>query len=290
MKVKIKNIFLVASSEYMKWLLHPKIILIFSVLVPIRELIIIPMTKAAEEMNQPLNIFEPCIALMNSGIITLLLPLAYIVLISSFPTVDGNMLFYIMRMGRRNWILGELLFQLMSVITFCAVLIIATVIQVSQISFVANGWSLVATDYDKLYSEISSFHMNTLLPPNLYYQLPPYKAFFFSTSLLVMWLLLCAMFFLAGCICAKKLIFYFGLIVQIALGSGLCAIKNICMWLFPIGHSILKVHYQDYFRKYIFSPQMSLTLFFIVQILLAVFVYKKAKTVNLDRIGGDAGI
>ena len=287
MKINQKNIFLVASSEYMKWLFNPKIILIFAVLVPIRELIISPMVKAAEEMNQPLNLFEPCIALMNSGIITLLLPLAYIVLISSFPSVGGNMLFYIMRMGRKNWILGEMLFQLMSVVTFCAVLIIATLVQVFEISFVANGWSLVTTDYDKLYYEVSSFHMNTLLPPNLYYQISPYKAFFLSISLLMMWLLLCAMFFLAGCICSKKLIFYFILIVQIALGGGLCTIKNKFMWLFPISHSILKVHYQDYFRKYIFSPQISLALFLLIQILLAVFVYKKSKKVNLDKIGGD---
>lgn len=287
MKIKLKNIVLVATSEYMKWLFHPKIILIFAVLVPIRELVIIPMVQAAKEMNQPLNIFEPCIAIMNSGIITLLLPLTYIVLISSFPTVDENMLFYIMRMGRKNWILGELLFQLMSVVTFCAVLNIATMVQVSEISFVANGWSVVATDYDKLYSEISSFHMDTLLPPNLFFQIPPYKAFCLSISLLVMWLLLCAMFFLAGCICSKKLISYFVLIVQIALGSGLCAAKNVFMWLFPIGHSILKVHYQDYFRKYIFSPKISLALFFTVQVLLAIYVYKKAKKVNLDRIGGD---
>lgn len=58
MKIRIKNIFLVATSEYFKWLFNPKIILVFALLVPIRELIVIPMLKAAEEMNQPINIFE----------------------------------------------------------------------------------------------------------------------------------------------------------------------------------------------------------------------------------------
>ncbi len=287
MKIKLRNIFLVASSEYFKWLFNPKIVLIFVILVPIRELVIIPMLKAAAEMNQPLNIFEPCIVFMNSGIVTLLLPLIYIVLISSFPTVDGNMLFYITRMGRKNWILGEMLFQFMSVITFCAVLIIATLIQVSEVSFVADGWSLVITDYDKMYEEVSAIHINELLPPNLYCQVSPYRAFCMSAGLLVMWLMLCAMFFLGGCICSRRLMSYFVLIVQLAAGSGLCAIKNKFMWLFPISHSILKVHYRDYFRKYIFSPQMSVVLFLIVLALLAVFVYKKAKSVNLDQIGGN---
>ncbi len=286
MKIRIKNIFLVATSEYFKWLFNPKIILDFALLVPIRELIVIPMLKAAEEMNQPINIFEACIAVMNSGIITLLLPLTYIVLISSFPTVDGNMLFYITRMGRKNWMLGELLFQLMSVITFCAVIIVAILIQVSEYSFLADGWSIVTTDYDKLYYESSSFHMSTLLPPNLFYQVAPYKAFVFSLVLLVMWLLLCAMFFLMGCFYGKKLIFYFVLVVQIALGCGLCVMKNTLMWFFPISHSILKVHYQDYFREYIFSPVMSFVLFLMIQVFFGISIYKKSKRVNLDGIGG----
>ena len=151
MKLNVRNMLLVARSEYIKWLMNPRMVMLLVILVPIRELIILPMLRAAQEMNQPLNIFESCIAAVNSGWIILLMPLAYIVLISSFPTADDNMMFYISRMGRKNWILGEMLFQVLSAATYCLVMMSATLVQTANHSFLANGWSIPVTDYDKVF-------------------------------------------------------------------------------------------------------------------------------------------
>ena len=212
--------------------------------------------------------------------------MTYLVLISSFPTIDGNVLFSMARMGKKNWIIGELLFQIMSAITFCAIVVFSTIVQVSQSAFVADGWSLVATDYRKLYKE-SSAAMDSLLPANLYNQITPYKAFLISLVLLLAWLLLCSVFFLTGCIYSKRMLFFIILIAQIALGCVLCSIKNPYMWLVPICHSFLQVHYQVYFRKYAFSPGASFALLLGMQIVLVILTYRKAKHVNLDMIGGN---
>ena len=285
MKLNVQNIFLVARSEYIKWLCNPRMIMVLTMFIPVRELIILPMVKAAAEMNQPLNLFEPCIASANSGLVLLFLPLIYIVLMAAFPTVDGNMLFYITRMGRKNWILGEILFQMMSAVTYCAAVICITAAQTANVSFLADGWSIAVTDYDKMDYAIAGFHMGILIPPNLFYQMSPYKALFLSYFLLTLFLLLCSMAFLLGSLWGKKLLSLFLIIVQILLGCGLFETKSGFMWLLPFSHSILTVHYQKYFRKYTFSPGMSIFLFLILLAVLAVMSYQKAKNVNLHMTG-----
>ena len=212
MKLNVKNMLLVARSEYIKWLMNPRMVMLLVILVPIRELIILPMLRAAQEMTQPLNIFESCSAAVNSGWIILLMPLAYIVLISSFPTADDNMMFYISRMGRKNWILGEMLFQVLSAATYCLVMMSATLVQTANHSFLANGWSIPVTDYDKVFGEAATVRMDVIVPPNLYYQMSPYKAFFLSYFLMFLFLLLCSMIFLVGCLFSRKLLFFLSLI------------------------------------------------------------------------------
>lgn len=287
MKLSFRNVFLVARSEYIKWLLNPRIVMLLAILIPIRELIIVPLIQAAGEMNQPLNIFESCIAVANSGFIVLLLPLAYIVLISSFPTVDGNMLFYIKRMGRKNWIMGEMLFQVFAAFTYCLVVMVSTIVQTVHISFVANGWSIAVTDYDKVYGDISNIRMESIIPPNLHYQISPYKAFFLSYLLMFVFLLLCSMVFLTGCLYSKKLLFFLLLILQVALGCALYSIGNKFMWIFPISHSIVQIHYQKYLRKYVLDPRWSVSLFIALILVLVIISYRKVKKVNLDMIGGN---
>lgn len=287
MRQNVRNILLVARSEYVKWLMNPRMIMIMVLLVPVREMVVVPMLRAAEEMGQPLGISEACIAVANSGFILLLLPLVYLVLTSSFPTVDGNMLFYIQRMGRRNWIAGEMLFQVFSAATYCVTVAAATAVQTVHTSFVSNGWSIPVTDHDKVFGEMADIRMDTIIPPKLYFQMPPYKAFFLSYFLLFLFLLLCSMFFLVGCLYSKKLVFFILLIVQVSAGSALYTVENGLMWFFTTCHSVLAAHYRSYFRKYVFSPWLSMGIFGGVIAALAVIGYQKAKKVNTDMIGGD---
>lgn len=194
MSLGIKSIFLVAKSEYVKWLRNPRFLLVLAASVPVHELIVRPMIRAAGEMEQPLNMFETSIAVANSGFALLLFPLIYLVLIAPFPTADGNMLYYIARMGRRNWILGEMLFQFLAAVSYSIIIIGVTTAQTANISFLENGWSIPVMDYDKMGS-MAEIHMGTLIPPNLFYQMPPYKALFLSYLLLAFFLFLSSMMF-----------------------------------------------------------------------------------------------
>ena len=285
MRMEIKNILLVAKSEYRKWLLNPRMAVLLAIFIPLREMVIIPMEGAAAEMGQPLNLFEPCIAAANAGLVMLLLPLAYLVLMSSFPTVGENMAFYIARIGKRSWILGEALFQAMAVATFCFIVIVMMALQTAEVSFLADGWSIPATDYDRMEHSGVKYPMVFLLPPRLYYQMPPYRALLMSYVLLSLFLLLCSMSFLLGCMWGKRLLSFLLVVAQGVLGCGLCQVEHPWMWLFPFSHSMLGLHYQMYLREYVFSPWASMVLLAIALAVLGILCYWKAQRVDLDTIG-----
>ena len=67
-----------------------------------------------------------------------------------------------------------------------------------------------------------------------------------------------------------------------AIGIAICYAHIKWMWLFPICHSILWIHYQDYYREYVFSPWISLMLFVVLVVVFLILIVKKAKKVNLD--------
>jgi len=89
------------------------------------------------------------------------------------------------------------------------------------------------------------------------------------------------MVFLAGSLYGKKLFVFALLMAQIAVGGALHIIEAEWMWLFPVCHSILKTHYQNYLRKYVFSPWWSMWLFLFFIILLMAISYHRVKKVNL---------
>lgn len=287
-KIHGKSILLVARSEYVRWLVNPKIILLAVVFLPMRDLVVTPMLRASGQMASPINGLEPCIAMFNNWVGVLLLALVYMILISSFPTMDGNMLFYIARMGRRNWILGEMLFQCMSVLTYSLIATLGTLVQVVKQSFFSNGWSLVVTDYDELYGGVmEGLRMKGIIQPNLYFQMTPFRAYFFSVGLFSLFLLFCGMLFVVGCLYHKRLLFFFLQVSHISIGCGVMVLLNPVMWLFPVSHSFLCAHYQGYFREYIFSPWLSLELFCTVILVIGILMYRRAQKVSLDQIGGD---
>lgn len=287
MKKNMANIMFVAKNEYVKWLFSPKIMLFAAIFVVIREFVIVPLMNAAEKINQPLGIFESYIATANYGIGVLLFSLCYIIMMSSFPTVDGNTLFYVARMGKKLWAVGEMVFQFLCAATYSAVIFAATFLQTASMSFVNNGWSLVVTDYDRLYGKPGVFTMERFIPPNIYCQMAPYKVFLISFGMLTLFFFLCGMTFVMGCIYSRRLLFFFFQIAHISLGCGLMMLKTQMMWFFPVSHVFFKLHYYKYFREWAFPPWISLLIFVFLSIIIAAVIYRKSKTVSIDMIGGD---
>lgn len=98
-KLSLKQIFSVFKREYTEWITNPRMLVCLVVLVMIREIVILPLKNYAFTLAQPINALEPVIAVANSGIMLLLIPLVYLVIMADFPRVSGNTYFYLLRVG-----------------------------------------------------------------------------------------------------------------------------------------------------------------------------------------------
>lgn len=158
-----------------------------------------------------------------------------VVIMADFPRVSGNTYFYLTRTGRINWIMGQIIFQIVSLLTYLLFVIISTLVQTVSFSFLINGWSLVVTESDK------SSAMYDLIPMNLYNQMSPYEAFAISYLLLFMFLLSCSLAMLLASIYGKKTLTFWVVMISIAVGIVFCVVKSKWMWVFPVSHPITRM-------------------------------------------------
>ena len=119
--MEVRKILSTARTEYVKWITNPRMIILGVMLIFINDFAVSPLLKNAEDMNSPLNILEPFIAVANSQLLILIIPAVYLTLISDFPRTDGNTLFFLLRTGKLNWLLGQVLFVIMTIFTFVGV-------------------------------------------------------------------------------------------------------------------------------------------------------------------------
>lgn len=119
----LKQSFFCARAEFIKWICDARMIILGVLLIFIYSFAIEPLKSNAKLMGEPLNILEPFIAIANSGAILLIIPLVFLTLIADFPKIDTNTVFYIMRVGRLNWLFGQLLKLIFMALSYLAVII-----------------------------------------------------------------------------------------------------------------------------------------------------------------------
>lgn len=283
--MKMKNVWLVTKSECIRFVKNPRLILLVILFLVMYRLILLPFSEAMNVMEQPVNLLEAPIAVANNWILVLLIALVYLILISSFPTVDGNSNYYLTRMGRRNWMMGELLFLVIATIGYVILVLGSAIAFFASNAFFANGWSTVVSEYDQLYGDMGN-KMSSILPENLYYQMAPFEAFMHSVFLVFLLLLFCGLLFFLGCISSKRLLYFVIQVAHIAIGGALSAVYFPVMWLFPFTHALLVRHYRMYMREYYLSPNISVWILAGGCFVLIYFILRKIKTCNLSTIGG----
>jgi hypothetical protein len=245
-KLSIKKIISTARAEYIKWVCNPRMVLLGVTLIFLYSYVIEPLLAHAVEMNSPLNSLEPFIATINSEIMAIIIPSIYLALMADFPRTDGNTLFFLQRIGKLNWLLGQVLFSILSILTYVGVLFLGSVIPMLSRGFWFNGWSNVITKYASLYPEKANSFACLLIKNNVYNQVSPWYAASVGYTLMMFYLLIIAMIMLAyNCFRTKV----YGMLTAgsiIALGGTLCLVNFSGKWIFPMAHAGIWFHYTHY--------------------------------------------
>jgi hypothetical protein len=235
-----------------------------------------PLVKLSVEMNSPLNIVEPFIAVINSKALSLIIPSVFLVLISDYPRIDRNSLFMLQRVNKNEWVIGQVIFFIFADITYLLFTFLSCILPLQTKAFFINGWSLVVTKYAFLFPDKASSFAATLITKELYNQMPPFESVMSSFLLAFMYLLFISMLLLLFYVVNIKKLGIVASVSIIAVGSALCIIKATGMWVFPAAHTMLYLHFTQYFKEPVLSIRTSFLYFagllIIIFILCLIFI------------------
>ena len=285
-KTYFSSIFSIARSEYIRWLTNPRILIIGILFIFMRTLAVEPLLERVEKMQDALTVFEPFIAIGNSGMLVLLMPCVFLILISDYPIINGNTLLFVQRIGKVNWFLGQILFVIFAVFSYIGTLLIVSIIT-------SNGkfrleWSetirLYASHFPNEYNSFAS----ELIPSNLYNQISLVtsllQTFFLMSAYLFVLVLILYLFKIINIRSAG----IFAVYSLIGFGVVTCSVKSPAMWLFPMANTIVWLHYTEIIREPV-VPIIQSYMYFLILIfflLICNFVaLKKMQFVNIEQVG-----
>lgn len=267
----LKQAFSCEVTEFVKWVCDARMVIVAVLLIFINNFAVSPLTNNAELMGEPLNILEPFIAVANSEILILIIPIVFLTLIADYPKVDTNTVFYIVRIGRANWFVGQVLKLVFMIVSYLAVIFLGTVLPMLSKGFWYNGWSNVATGFVKMFPDRRGDFGVALLPENLYNQLSVFEAAVKSYLLVAAYLMIIGLILLVFSLFKRKTLGFIICGGMISLGMAFSAIRTNLMWTMPMANSITWLHYTKYFKKPIMPMNFSVIYLLVLIAVLLVF-------------------
>lgn len=267
----LKQAFSCEVTEFVKWVCDARMVIVAVLLIFINNFAVSPLTNNAELMGEPLNILEPFIAVANSEILILIIPIVFLTLIADYPKVDTNTVFYIVRIGRANWFVGQVLKLVFMIVSYLAVIFLGTVLPMLSKGFWYNGWSNVATGFVKMFPDRRGDFGVALLPENLYNQLSVFEAAVKSYLLVAAYLMIIGLILLVFSLFKRKTLGFIICGGMISLGMAFSAIRTNLMWTMPMANSITWLHYTKYFKKPIMPMSFSVIYLLVLIAVLLVF-------------------
>ena len=280
--MKLRKIISLSKYEYALYLKNYKMIILLVLSVFIYQFIISPLDKAVAQTGINYSVFEIFIALSNSGVILMILPLAFIFVVSDYPLKNSNSFLYIIRMDRINWICSEIIFALKATATF----VLLTVLICCGLGF-SNGkmslcWSNITIQYNVLFPKLKGSFVDQLLPGNLYNQMSLIKCFLLSFALVFLYLFTFSMIYLLFELKKRKGIGLLIIAAIILTGTVLTGIDNGGKWLLPTAHSIIWIHYTEYYRDSVMNIGYSFLYYILVNIVIIINAFMECKCYSFE--------
>lgn len=247
-KISFRKIRNVAGIEYVKWILNPRIIIFAVLCIFLYDYVIEVMLDSAVRTEGYIMVLEPFIAMANSELLIMVLPAVFIVLMSDFPKTDGNTMFYIQRVGKLNWVFGQMVFGIMAVATYLSGIVITSFVTVAHKAYAKNMWSPLITSYEKMFPNERESRIPMLINGRMFNNMTPVQAFLLTFTLLFLYFVIMEMLLLVGFAAGKRMIGMIVCYTVIGVGSSLCGMGNDIQWGFPAAHSLAWLHF-DYVLK-----------------------------------------
>ncbi len=271
-----------SRTELLCLLRSTKMIILAVFIVFLNIQVIVPLRELSVQMGGKLSVFEPFLAIGNSGLVLLILPLLFITMMADFPREGESQYFCQIRCSKRLWIAGQILYAAEASVIMVVFVFVVTVLLSLDFTEWNPDYSYGITRYVTAFPECAGDYAAQLIPENLYNQISLGKAVFHTAMLQALYFFLLALILLICALTGRKLA---GLLLDgalVLLGTITCATRMAYMWILPMGHTIPWLHYTEYESRMILPMSVSYIYFGILNIVLltaAIVVSKRYQVV-----------
>lgn len=141
---EIRQIVLTAVTNFRGWRKNPKVILTFCFAFIICFLLSDKVLMFSERHNTSLQALEPFIWTFGDAGSVMLVSLPLLLLFSDIPDLNNHVPFFLIRINRKIWMLGQILYMLMTTFIFMLFVLVSTCLLAEHRAYTANMWSNTA--------------------------------------------------------------------------------------------------------------------------------------------------
>ena len=140
----IRKVLSVCGYNFRMWCGNMRIVLTFALAFILCFLLSDKAASFAYDMNTAMQAFEPFVWTFGDANSVLLISLLLVLLFADIPFLGAGVPYFLVRMKRRTWAWGQLLYIVLATAIYMVFIFVATSLICAQNSFLGNMWSETA--------------------------------------------------------------------------------------------------------------------------------------------------
>jgi len=141
---ELSEVLTAARFNFSSWRTGPRIALTFAFTAILCFLLSNKVTTLAYTYGTTTQVLEPFVWTFGDSNSILLISLMLLLLFSDMPNLSAGVPYYLIRMKRRTWLLGQMLYMAVVTVIYCCFVLAVTMLICMQNSFPGNMWSETA--------------------------------------------------------------------------------------------------------------------------------------------------
>lgn len=141
---KLKQIWQTALVNFRRWHKNPQIILAFLMAFVVCFLLSDKVLNFADRHDTVLQMFETFIWTFGDANSVLIISLLLLLLFSDMPNLGNDVPFFLIRINRTVWMMGQILYVVLATLLFVAFILLSTCLLCFTKAYSANIWSKTA--------------------------------------------------------------------------------------------------------------------------------------------------
>lgn len=242
----MKKVLFVLKTEWGEMLRQSKLFLIIFFIVVLYEGYFAPMSEICVKTEAFIQPFEPFIYLCTKQTNIVLVPIIFIFLLSRFPFCKQQY-FQMLRTGKKEWLVGEILFLVTASLVLLFIIFGGSVILLADRLAFTESWGSFMIELGESHPEIYNENSHLFLDASTIAHGKPLAVFLYTFGSMWSYLVLMGVLMLFGGMIRKTFALMISALVITALGGASAYFGGSLQWLMPLVHIRFDLHFNSIF-------------------------------------------